>query len=76
MAAEVKKRNLVLEFGTTSGKAITLTINTPAEGLTGPQIKAAMDKIIAAKALGEEQLVTTVETAKYVVQQVEDVSLT
>ena len=76
MAAEVKKRNLVLEFGTTSGKAITLTINTPAEGLEGAQIKAAMDKIIAAKALGEEELATTVETAKYVVQQVEDISLT
>ncbi|WP_054743175.1 DUF2922 domain-containing protein [Cellulosilyticum ruminicola] len=71
--AEIKKKNLVLTFNTAAGGEEKLTINTPSESLTAEAISAAMDAIIASKALGEAQLVTDKAEAKYVIQQVESV---
>ena len=73
--AEIKKKNLVLTFGTGAGGEVKLTINAPSEDLTSETISAAMDAIIASKALGEEQLVSVKTEAKYVIQQVEAINL-
>lgn len=73
--AEVTKKNLVLVFGTGAGGEVKLTINTPSADLTSEEISAAMDAIIASKALGEEQLVSTKNEAKYIIQQVEAITL-
>lgn len=73
--AEVTKKNLVLTFGTSIGGEVKLTINAPSDDLTSEEISAAMDAIIAAKALGEEVLVSTKTEAKYVIQQVEAIEL-
>lgn len=73
--AEITKKNLVLTFGTAAGGEEKLTINTPNEELTSEAISSAMDAIIASKALGEEQLVSTKTEAKYVIQEVETIEL-
>lgn len=73
--AEIIKKSLVLNFGTTGSKELKLAINKPAEGLTGTQIATVMDRIIAAQAYGKEALVDQKLSAKYVVQQVDEVAL-
>ena len=73
--AEITKKNLVLTFGTALGGEEKITINTPNEALTSEAISSAMDAIIASKAFGEEQLVSTKTEAKYVIQQVEAIEL-
>ncbi len=75
MAAVVTKKNLVLGFTTGEGKNLNLTINTPKEGLDGTTIGTAMDQIIAANALGEESIVNNKVSAKYVIQQVDEIKL-
>ena len=52
-----------------------LTITKPKEGLTSDEISSAMTDIIAANALGEDSLVATKVSAKYVVQQTEAITL-
>ncbi|WP_410495494.1 DUF2922 domain-containing protein [Cellulosilyticum sp. ST5] len=52
-----------------------LTITKPKEGLTSDEISSAMTDIIAANALGEDSLVATKVSTKYVVQQTEAITL-
>ena len=73
--AEITKKNLVLTFGTGAGKEVKITIAKPKEGLASGEISSAMTDIIAANALGEDSLVTTKVSAKYVVQQTEAITL-
>lgn len=73
--AEVTKRTLIMAFGTPAGGEVKLTINKPKDGLTGSQISAAMDQIIASNALGEAQLVSTKNDAKFVIQETESIEL-
>ena len=73
--AEITKKNLVLTFGTSAGKEVKLTIAKPKAGLTSDEISSAMTDIIAANALGEDSLVATKVSAKYVVQQTEAIAL-
>lgn len=73
--AEIKKKNLVLTFGTPAGGEEKLTINSPKENLTSETINAAMDAIIDSKALGENQVVSTKAEAKYVIQEVEAIEI-
>ena len=73
--AEITKKNLVLTFGSSDGKEVKLTITKPKEGLTGSEINTAMTDIIAANALGEDDLVSKKVDAKYVVQQTEAITL-
>lgn len=72
---EIKKRNLVLVFGTPVKTEETITITNPAETLSGAQIKKAMTDIIASNALGENVQPDRIIEAKYVIQQVDTVEL-
>ena len=72
---EIKKRNLVLVFGTPVKTQETVTITNPAESLSGAQIKKAMTDIIASNALGENVQASSIIEAKYVIQQVDTVVL-
>lgn len=73
--ATVTKKTLILGFTTSAGESIKLTINAPKEGMEGTEISAAMDQIIAANALGEEGTASNKATAKYVIQEVDEVEL-
>ena len=73
--AEITKKNLVLGFSTAAGKAVNLTIKEPADELSSSLISSTMDEIIATGAFGEEGVVTTKEEAKYVIQEVEKITL-
>ena len=73
--AEVTKRTLVLTFGTPAGAEVKLTINKPKEGLTGKNVSDAMEAIINAKALGEEQFVSSKVDAKFVIQETESLDI-
>lgn len=73
--AEIKKKNLVLTFNTPAGGEEKLTINAPSESLTPEAVSTAMDAIIAAKALGEAQIVSSKAEAKYIIQEVEVIEL-
>ena len=73
--AEITKKSLVLTFGTGAGKEVKLTIAKPKTDLTSDEISVAMTDIIAANALGEDGLVATKVSAKYVVQQTEAITL-
>ena len=73
--AEITKRNLLLSFGTTGGKTVNLTVNTPNPALEDAEVVSAMDAIIAAGALGSEEVVSTKVEAKYVVQEEESIAL-
>ncbi len=73
--AELVKKTLVLTFGTEKGKEATLTVNAPKEELTGAQVTAAMNAIVASGAFGEESKANSVVGAKYVLQQVEAISI-
>lgn len=72
---EIKKRNLLLVFGTAVKTEETITITNPAETLSGAQIKKAMTDIIASNALGENVQPDHIIEAKYVIQQVDTVEL-
>ena len=72
---EITKKTLVLGFTNALGKNVSLTINDPAEGLTGSTVKEAMDAIIASNALGADSLVANKVDAKYVIQQVDELEL-
>ena len=69
------KRVLVLGFINEVGKNVNLTINDPADNLIGVCIASVMEEIIASAVLGDESLVSNVADAKYVIQQVEEISL-
>ena len=73
--ATVAKKTLVLGFTTSSGESLKLTINAPKEEMTGTEVAAAMDAIIASNAFGEEEVVTSKANAKYVIQEVEELDL-
>ena len=69
------RRVLVLGFTSEIGKSVNITINDPADGLEGEVIGGVMEEIIASVALGDESLVANKTDAKYVIQQVEEISL-
>ena len=69
------KRVLVLIFTNGLGKNVSLTINDPAEDLEDEEISRAMDEIVDASALGEESIVANRLEAKYVIQQVDEITL-
>ncbi len=73
--AKVTKKVLVLNFLCENGKELKVTINNPNGALTGTQIKASMNKIVASQALGDESQVSDIVSAYYVTQQQEDVAL-
>ncbi|WP_069999254.1 DUF2922 domain-containing protein [Cellulosilyticum sp. I15G10I2] len=73
--AEITKKSLVLTFKTAGNKEVSLTITKPSNGITGQDISTAMDTMIAAGGYGDGDLVTEKLTAKYVTQQVENISL-
>ncbi len=73
--ATVTKKTLVLGFTTNVGETLKLTINAPKEGMDGTSISAAMDEIIASGAFGEEGTASNKATAKYVIQEVDEVTL-
>lgn len=73
--ATVTKKTLVLGFTTSAGESLKLTINAPQEGMDGTKISAAMDEIIASNALGEEGTARNKTSAKYVIQEVDEVTL-
>ena len=72
---EITKRVLVLIFTNGLGKNVSLTINDPAEGLEDATVSSVMDEIVAASALGEESIVANRLEAKYVIQQVDEITL-
>lgn len=69
------KRNLVLIFKTAGDKEVKLTINAPKTDLEDSVIAAAMDEIITSNAYGHEEVVATKDSAKYVIQQEQAISL-
>ena len=69
------KRSLVLTFGTAAKTQETITISNPAELLSGAEIKAAMTKMLESGAIGENIQASSIEGAKYVIQQVSAVDL-
>lgn len=73
--ATVTKRTLVLSFTTNAGESLKFTINAPQEGMDGTRISEAMDQMIASNALGEEGTASNKATAKYVIQEVDEVEL-
>lgn len=73
--ATVTKKTLVLGFTTGTGESLKLTINNPVEGMDGTRISVAMEEILASNAFGEESVASNKATAKYVIQEVEEVEL-
>lgn len=69
------RRVLVLGFVNEIGKNVSLTINDPADNLTGEAIGSVMEEIIASVALGDEALVANKTDAKYVIQQIDEIAL-
>lgn len=69
------KRNLVLTFATPLEVDMDLRINNPSDTLNGTTIKAAMDAIVASNALGDVVRPNAAKSAKYVIQQEQDVTL-
>lgn len=72
---EITKRSLILTFSTPLKTELTVTINNPAETLSGAQVKKAMTDIVASNALGETVQANGVVGAKYVMQQVDSLDL-
>lgn len=73
--AEITKKSLVLTFGTAGSKEVSLTISKPVSGLTGSEVTAVMDRVIAANAYGDGDIVNQKLGAKYVTQQVDEIVL-
>lgn len=69
-----EKRILNMQFKGGDSK-YKITINKPKDGLTGEQVSAIMENVIAANALGDEAVVTQKVNAEYVVQTTESLSL-
>lgn len=72
---EVTKRNLVLTFGTPAKTEELITISSPAETLSGTQVKEAMTKALGSGAIGENVQANSIVGAKYVIQQVDAIDL-
>ncbi|PHV70189.1 hypothetical protein CS063_11975 [Sporanaerobium hydrogeniformans] len=73
--AEITKKVLVLAFQTTKGKEARLTINVPKADLDGATVGAAMDAVIGSGAYGDGDLAAVKAGAKYVIQEVEEITL-
>lgn len=71
---EIKSRKLVLTFGTPLKTTLDLTIGNPNTNLQPAQIKTAMDAIVASGAVGDVVVANSVAGAKYVIQQVDEVT--
>ena len=69
------KRVLVRSCVNEIGKSVSLTINDPADSLTGEVIGSVMEEIIASIAFGDESLVANKTDAKYVIQQIDEIAL-
>lgn len=67
--AEITNKVLQLEFSTSAGKSLKLTINKPASDLTGEVVSGVMDEILATNALGDGDLAAKKVGAKYIVQE-------
>ncbi|MGL4737048.1 MAG: DUF2922 domain-containing protein [Cellulosilyticaceae bacterium] len=68
-------KELVLTFGTAGKEVIKLTITKPGSEISGSEIKAAMDAVIAAGALGEKGEADKIVSAQYVVKQIDNIEL-
>lgn len=73
--AETTKKSLVLTFGTAGSKEVALTITKPSDTLTAADITNAMDQIVATNAYGDGDVVNQKLAAKYVMQQVDTITL-
>ncbi len=73
--AEITKKALVLTFKTAGNKEVSLTIAKPSDTLLAQDVASAMDAVIAANGYGDGDLVTEKLAAKYVMQEVENISL-
>lgn len=73
--AKTTKKTLVLAFTTSAGENLKLTINAPKEGMEAEEISAAMDEIIASNVFGEVDQAAHKISAKYVIQQEDEVDL-
>lgn len=73
--AEITKKSLVLTFGTAGNKEVSLTIAKPNASLTATDVAGAMDRIVAANGYGDGDLVSQKLGAKYVMQEVENITL-
>ena len=73
--AKVTKKTLVLGFTTGAGENLKLTINAPKEELEGTDISAAMDEIIATNVFGNQETAQNKTSAKYVIQQEDEIEL-
>ena len=67
--AEISRKVLQLEFKDARNKSLKLTINKPAEGLTGETVRTVMDTIIASNAYGEVAKAVSIVGAKFIVQE-------
>lgn len=72
---EITKRELILTFATPLDTELNLRITRPQDGLDGESIKAAMDTIVASNVLGDKVLANEAKSAKYVIQQEQEVEL-
>lgn len=72
---KVVRKNLVLTFETENESKLDLVILRPMEGLTGTEIKTAMDTILATGAFGAEAIASKIVGAQYDIRQIEEVTL-
>lgn len=75
MKMETTKKHLVLVFETATGEEEILTITKPKDALEPAQIKAVMNTVVESGAVGEKVAVARIGSAKYVIQQVDQVNL-
>lgn len=76
--SEVTKKVLVLGFKCTDGTKRTITINKPAEELSGATIKAQMDAMITQGVIANAETgspISAKESAKYVTQAEDQITL-
>jgi len=73
--AEITRKSLVLTFGTAGSKEVSLTITKPDDSLSAANIASAMDQIVATNAYGDGDIVKQKLAAKYVIQQVDTITL-
>lgn len=72
---EVTKRSLVLTFGTPVKTVESITIANPANLLEPSEVKLAMERALASGAIGEVVQASSIDGAKYVIQQVDEINL-
>lgn len=76
--SDITKKVLVLGFKCADGSKRSLTINKPAEGLTGATIKAQMDAMITQGVIANAETgspITGRDSAKYVTQAEDQITL-